>query len=231
MNDTDIIDNHQMSLLRPFYTPIYSFKFKKHKEYKEKVLNYLEDEELYKKNTRRRTLQFSHPNLHKEPIFEEYTQFFKECIAIAMDDYGHIPEFCMTGLWATKHKSNVGFHHLHTHNNSFFGGVYYFDGDEKAAGTAFYSPHRYASQIVPARNNKPLRNQHSLKLKWEEGRLIIFPAWAAHDTPVNYSEKTRTILSFNVMPLGKTNTDAFDRYNYQDISNAEMINNMDEVDK
>lgn len=225
-----MIENNNMKIIKPFYTPLYTFKYDKHEEYKEKVLNFLDDEELYKKNTRRPSLKFTHPNLHKEEAIKDFTDFFKRCIAFAMDDYGYIPEFCMTGLWATKHDPNIGFHHMHSHHNSFFGGVYYLDGGENTGGTVFYAPHRYSQQITPARNGKSLRMRHSQNIPFEEGKLVIFPAWATHDTAINRSNKPRTILSFNVMPLGKTNTDPFDRYNYQSVDNVEMVNYLEDLD-
>ena len=72
-----------------------------------------------------------------------------------------------------------------------------------------------------------MRNQQSIP--WEEGKLIIFPAWAVHDTAINRSDRARTILSFNVMPLGKTNIDPFDRYHYQSVDNVEMINYIEDT--
>jgi hypothetical protein len=119
---------------------------------------------------------------------------------------------------------------MHSHHNSFFGGVYYLDGGEKTGGTIFYAPHRYAQQITPAKNGKSLRMRNSQNIPFEEGKLVIFPAWATHDTVINRSDKTRTILSFNVMPLGKTNTDPFDRYNYQSVDNVEMVNYLEDLD-
>jgi len=34
---------------------------------------------------------------------------------------------------------------------------------------------------------------------------------------------------FNVMPLGKTNIDPFDRYHYQSVDNVEMINYIEDT--
>ena len=40
---------------------------------------------------------------------------------------------------------------------------------------------------------------------------------------LDVSGSVRHVLAFNSMPVGMTTSDEFDRYNYQDISAAEMI--------
>jgi hypothetical protein len=45
---------------------------------------------------------------------------------------------------------------------------------------------------------------------------------------MNNVSKTRTIISFNIMPVGKTNNDCFDRYDYKQAEPSEMINELSE---
>jgi uncharacterized protein (TIGR02466 family) len=215
-----------MEKLHLFSVPIFKFKFEQHNELKQTFVDYLADEKLYEKNTRRTTLYFTEPNLHKEKIFEPFTNFINNSVEKVFTELNYVPSFNITGMWATKHKKN-GFHHRHQHYNSFIAGVYYLDG-KNASGTIFHSPYQI-SPIAPAKIKKEvIVLNRTYSSNFEEGTLVIFPAWLEHSTVSNGdSEHTRTILSFNVMPVGKTNTDPFDRYNYQDITEADMMDNYD----
>jgi uncharacterized protein (TIGR02466 family) len=128
-------------------------------------------------------------------------------------------------MWATQHPLG-GYHHQHPHSNSFLAGIYYLDGDADTGGTDFYPPYYHHNIIVPARIKGAERTflKSSEKMPFEEGTLIIFPAWLVHGTRKHGSEKKRTVLSFNVMPIGKTNVDLFDRFNYQAVEPEDMIN-------
>lgn len=211
-----------------FSIPIYEKYYGNHETFKQSVSEYLFDDNNYQRNTSRETLKFTHPNLHKEPAFQPFVEFLKEGIAEAFTDLGYVPSFNITGIWATRHIAG-GYHHRHVHNNSFIAGVYYFNGIEgKTPGTTFYSDWK-PNLIKPAMLTPPrLKLSYSHTSFFEEGKLIIFPAWLEHNTPPNVPGSDRIILSFNCMPVGKTNNDPFDRYNYQSIENAEMISYNDE---
>ena len=219
-----------MQIRELFGIPLYKKRYEHHHVDKEVIMRYLENDDLYKKNTFKETLKLSHPNLHKEVMFMPFVDFVKESLATAFVDLGFEPNFEITAMWATRH-INGGFHHRHTHGNSFLAGVYYLDGPDNASGTNFYNPVHYHRMILPARiKGKQQRYKGGVTIPWEEGNLIIFPAWLMHDTNINTGDKYRTILSFNCMPVGKTTYDTFDRYNYQTIENADLVNYKDELD-
>jgi len=94
--------------------------------------------------------------------------------------------------------------------------------------------HSYHSIIHPARQRGRSQNRNSLSShteRFEEGTLIIFPAWLPHDTARNNMQRTNTtryILSFNSMPVGSTNVDMFDRYDYPDPSKMKLITKLDD---
>ena len=213
-----------------FGIPLYKRKYEYHSVDKQLVMGYLENEEIYEKNTFRDTLKLSHPNLHKEVLFTPFIDFVKDSLTQAFIDLGYEPSFEITAMWATRHIKG-GFHHRHTHGNSFLAGVYYFDGPDNSSGTNFYNPVHYHRVILPARiPGKTQKFKGGMTIPWEEGSLVIFPAWLMHDTNYNSDDKYRTILSFNCMPVGKTTYDTFDRYNYQSIENADLVNYKDELD-
>ncbi len=221
--------SNTMEHINLFSVPIYKFRFAEHETCKSKIMNYLNNDEVYKDNSRGH-LEFTSPNLHKLPEFEEFKNFVIDSSKEVMTNLGYVPSLQLTGLWATRHRE-FGFHHRHSHGNSFLAGVYYLNGTSNNSGTTFFNGNRN-TQIVPARlSNRSLKIPYQWTSKFEEGTLLIFPSWLEHETSVNRLEHTnsiRHILSFNIMPLGKTNSDEFDRFNYLDVSDADMISRRDD---
>jgi hypothetical protein len=62
---------------------------------------------------------------------------------------------------------------------------------------------------------------HQYHEPFEEGKLVIFPAWLRHTTKTSKNEK-RQVIGFNTMPIGMTTTDQHDRYYYQDFRDKPM---------
>ena len=221
-----------MNRMDLFSIPIYKMEFEDHGKYKDQWVEYISQPEICKDATRRSTLKFTHPNLHKEEMFLPFTNFASECLNTVMGDLGFEPHIQMTGLWGTIQEEG-GYHHRHTHGNSFLAGVYYLEGNSNNSGTTFINPLKEHRQIIPRRKTgKSLRILNQFDTKFEEGVLYIFPAWLEHQTNVNKMAVTgsvRKILSFNSMPVGKTNNDPFDRYNYPDTNNLDMVRGLNEL--
>jgi uncharacterized protein (TIGR02466 family) len=211
---------------------LFQNNFEQHEQYKPAMIEYLSDRSVFEKNTNTDRLLFTHPNLNKQEPFKPLTDFVNSNLTEIFPLLGFKPSFQLTGMWATKHPRN-GFHHRHNHGNSFMAGIYYLDGeDNNSSGTNFYSTHYYNNMIIPARLENYGRARHSISsletIPFQQGKLIIFPSWAIHDTNMNNVSKTRTIISFNIMPVGKTNNDCFDRYDYKQAEPSEMINELSE---
>jgi uncharacterized protein (TIGR02466 family) len=217
IENTEYTINNNLIGKNLFGIPIYKTRFKHHSVLKPKWLEYLSDKENFRKNTRTGRLLFTSPNIHKEKIFEPLKEFVEDSLKLVMKDGGFTPDIALTGMWATVHPDG-GFHHRHHHHNAYWAGVYYLDGSINSAGTTFYSPHYYNTIMSPKREKSaPSRMRNEYTSKFEEGTLVIFPAWLQHATASNdlrSSGKYRKIISFNSMPVGATNTDPFDRYNY-----------------
>jgi Putative 2OG-Fe(II) oxygenase len=224
-----MVDMNRMDL---FSIPVYRIKFEDHKKYKDQWIEYLSQPEVCKDTTRRKTLKFTHPNLHKEEMFLPFTNFASECLYAVMGDLGFEPQIQMTGLWGTIQEEG-GYHHRHTHGNSFLAGVYYLEGNQNNSGTTFFNPSKEHRQIIPRRLvGRTTRINNQIDTKFEEGILYIFPAWLEHQTNTNRMAITgsvRKILSFNSMPVGKTNNDPFDRYNFPNTAGLDMINGYSEM--
>jgi uncharacterized protein (TIGR02466 family) len=217
-----------MEELNLFSTPIWKFKFQDHTLYKDKMMSYLNNPDVYKDNTRNSRLYFTGPNLDKLEEFSELKNFIHESLKQVMINLGCEPSIQFTGMWSTKHEDS-GYHHRHSHSNSFLTGVYYLSGTNANSGTIFYNNNRYNRVIMPARlkgvSEKKMLSSHSNP--FEEGTLVIFPAWLEHDTYINNINRTnsvRHIVSFNTMPLGMTNQDEFDRWSYPDGRDHPLVN-------
>ena len=164
-------------------------------------------------------------------MFAPFTEFVHSALEYAMKDCGYVPSIKMTAMWGTKHEEG-GYHHDHVHHNSMWGGVYYLDGASNSSGTTFTNTHRYGQAIDPARiPDARQRITYRSTVRFDEGLLVIFPAWLPHHTGRNELARTgaiRRILSFNAMPVGATNVDPFDRYSYPDPTNLKMQNGWNE---
>ena len=223
MNNNE--NKHSMKMLDIFRVPVYSFKFKEHQQFKQDWTKFI-DEYEYKKTQKH--FLITDPNLHKRELFNPLRVFFLECVYSVLSDIGFDNDVGITSMWATKHLRD-NYHHSHTHGNSFFAGVYYLNSDsEEASSTVFENP--IFDFISLIRINKPDAERprtsssydHQYKERFEEGKLVIFPAWLRHHVKSNKNEN-RQIIGFNTMPIGITATDPFDRYVYQDFRNLPMF--------
>jgi hypothetical protein len=204
-----------------FSTPLYTFTFENHSLLKEKTIEYLLNEEIYNKYSGYAShIKISHPNLHKEPIFQEYHDFMFECMRFAMDDMGYVPNISTTAMWATKQQRGQ-FHHPHKHGNTFLAGVFYFHGNDVTSGTDFLKPENLL-QINPTKNKKPEKMSARYSSPFIEGDFIVFPAWTMHGTLPNRSLEDRYILGINSMPVGKTLDEPYDRFVYPDANSLNL---------
>jgi len=216
-----------MEELNLFPTTIWRFKFQDHNLYKDKIMTYLNNPEVYIDNTRNNRLYFTNPNLDKLQEFSELKNFIHDSLKEVMTNLGYEPSIQFTGMWSTKHE-DTGYHHRHSHSNSFLTGVYYLSGTNNNSGTIFYNNNRYHRILMPARlRGVPEKINSNFRTQFDEGTLIIFPAWLEHDTYTNNMAATnsvRHIVSFNTMPLGMTTHDEFDRWSYPDGRDLPMVN-------
>ena len=123
-----------MEELNLFATPIWRFRFQDHATYKDKMMSYLDGTDVYQDNTRNNKLYFTHPNLDKSQEFLELKNFIHESLNQVLINLGYQPSIQFTGMWATKHE-DTGYHHRHSHGNSFLTGVYYLSGTNNNSGT------------------------------------------------------------------------------------------------
>jgi hypothetical protein len=162
-----------MEELKLFSVPVWKFKFQDHAVYKDKMMSYLNNPDVYKNNSSSTRLYFTTPNLDKLEEFSELKNFIHVSLKQTMVNSGFKPNIQLTGMWSTKQENN-GYHHRHTHANSFLTGVYYMSGTSANSGTIFYNPLKYNRIFLPARlegTSEKLTSSYSNP--FEEGTLIV----------------------------------------------------------
>lgn len=73
------------------------------------------------------------------------------------------------------------YHSWHIHNSSIFSCVYYLDIAQDTPKTTFR-----------------LFDKSEIEIEMNEGEILIFPSYLEHISKSNQSEKTKTIISFNI---------------------------------
>ena len=196
-----------------FFTPVWVYQYPDFVNDHEFLVRYLSQDDLYLVDRERNGLQTTKSNLHKDPKIQRLTDFVIESAKSSMEDMGYLPSCGITSMWATRQRKG-GFHHMHSHANSFLGGTFYLFDSGDASGTTFANMDFNKYVIQPAEDStkeKMLKSVYDIPFRM--GSLILFPAWATHLTNPTESDY-RLVVAMNIMPIGKTNTDHYDRYNY-----------------
>lgn len=199
-----------------FPTPVWVYRFTDFDKHKADMYRYFEQPEIWLENEKRNNLVATRANLHKEALLSPFISFVQKSLEDVMGRLGYQQSVGITSMWGTKHYKG-GFHHFHTHRNSFLGAVFYMRDDSgKSFGTTFHNMNNAMYQIQPAFDStKAQYFKSSETAPFDIGSLLVFPAWVPHSThPCEGDE--RVVVAVNAMPIGMTNSDHYDRYNYSD---------------
>ena len=207
---------------RLFFTPVWRYQYPDWENECEIFIKYLSRDDLYLNERERNNLVITRANLHKEPAMKRITEFVQSSCEDAMDILGYERSCGITSMWCTKQREG-GFHHRHLHANSYLGAsMAIFDSGEDSNGTIFDDMEISRQVIQPAANPARRRLLPPVEvMPFIPGTLLVFPSWAVHHTSPNRSMR-RINLGANIMPIGKTNQDHFDRYNFPDPLTLDM---------
>ena len=81
----------------------------------------------------------------------------------------------ITNIWFQQY-SKGDYHGWHNHGECQFANVYFLDLPDTKMTTQFYK-------------EEPI--------EVEEGTILTFPSWLIHSSPINTSNKTKTVIAFN----------------------------------
>jgi len=141
----------------------------------------------------------THTHLHHETAFAELTRCVLAAATqfMALMDYRQEP-LEITGCWANI--SPVGAtHHMHSHPNNLFSGVYYVQAASGANTISFYDPRPQAHVIAPHIQKTSGANASVVFPEARAGRFYLFPGWLQHSVEANGSDRDRISVSFNLM--------------------------------
>tara|TARA_B110000503_G_C7099365_1_gene393095 strand:+ start:158 stop:793 length:636 start_codon:yes stop_codon:yes gene_type:complete len=111
--------------------------------------------------------------------------------------------------WANKANSS-GSHRMHVHPNSFISGIYYLS--DSPSPTYFEDPRYQLRSGWFVATDHPIQDS-----VWtcpsDTGSLVLFPSWLPHFTEGQPFDGWRYSISFNVIPVGVTNSGSLTEMN------------------
>lgn len=89
---------------------------------------------------------------------------------------------------------------IHVHPNCHLSGVYYVSLKAPECGSIFFRDPRVAGTMMrPPIGQETHFTATEVRMRPEEGRMYVFPAWLEHGVEVNRSDRDRVSISFNVL--------------------------------
>ena len=110
----------------------------------------------------------------------------------------------ITESWINVTKTG-GFHHLHTHPNSFISGVMYISADAEKDKIYFHKKDSLFILDIET-DNYIITNSNKWWLPAKPGTLYLFPSLLSHEVVKTDSEHLRVSLSFNTFLKGIIST-------------------------
>ena len=166
---------------------IIKFKFDKHLEVKDKLLNLINDAPFTKINN-------DMDNINKTDFYisgleKDYVDYVKPKIVNFLykcfESY-NIGGFELGYMWFQQYSKN-NTHKWHTHKNTNFACVYFLEMPDSSQKTLI----------------KNFGSDDLIKYEAEEGDIIIFPGYLSHSSPLINTDSRKTIISFNISIIGK----------------------------
>lgn len=129
------------------------------------------------------------------------------CAQAVFQDMGYDPAYQpgIDNMWANVNP-RYGYNKSHFHPNVLWSGVYYVQVPTDAGKITFYDPRTEALMLQPkyaAGYERRSVSQDEISYDPVEGRIVIFPAWLAHDVGPNMCELDgpdgdRISVAFNI---------------------------------
>jgi uncharacterized protein (TIGR02466 family) len=135
----------------------------------------------------------------------------KDFILTLVNHYGKILgydyESYRFGQSWVSHKHPGQHHTMHSHPNSLISGVFYFgEPTDKTPAIKFHksvggvnTSYLYPKFVKDKRKLKYAQEEFSIK--FTPGLLLLFPSYLHHSVPLNETDKVRSSLAFNIVPV------------------------------
>lgn len=138
----------------------------------------------------------NHPEMEtlRLQLLDKVSLFVRETEAPSKDVDAYV-----TQSWIN-YTEKGGYHHRHSHQNSYISGVIYLDADATYDSITFYR--KYMPQItIDAAHMTPYNSQTNT-YSVSTGDVVLFPSWLEHEVGKVIRDETRVSLAFNVFLKG-----------------------------
>ena len=125
-----------------------------------------------------------------------FENFSKTCI---LDIYEYSTDIQVTTSWFTRTLPN-GYTKNHSHCNSWFSAVVYFDEYEEESNKLILNTD--PPRLLVNKKSDNIFNGYSLTVPPRKNLMVLFPSEMRHETDLNKSNQIRYCLAFNIMPKG-----------------------------
>ncbi len=90
------------------------------------------------------------------------------------------------------------FNTKHNHPNSYFSAAYYIKTNKDSGHIKFFDPKEVKTMYSPAVSELNEFSTNIVRIKPEEGKLLLFPSYLHHSVEENISDEDRIVISFNL---------------------------------
>jgi uncharacterized protein (TIGR02466 family) len=153
-------------------------------------------------------------DMARRPEYADLIDLVLQCAHAVFQDMGYDPDYLpgIDNMWANVNP-RLGYNKNHFHPNVLWSGVYYVKVPPNCGRITFYDPRTEALMVSP----KFVPGRERRRQAWDEisydpveGRILLFPAWLAHDVEPNLcdlagADGDRISIAFNVVQ-GKPNS-------------------------
>jgi ectoine hydroxylase-related dioxygenase (phytanoyl-CoA dioxygenase family) len=161
--------------------PFYVYDVVNHKKLKCSFLDHIssmENQSLIENGQSISNTDWATPKDIERPYFYLIFPIMQEVIAKVSIAWG-MPNLRMLNYWFQQYKKG-DYHEWHSHNDALFSCVYYLDMADDNPKTTFNLKGR------------------EINIHVSEGQILIFPGFLPHTSKENKTDKTKTIISFNI---------------------------------
>lgn len=146
-------------------------------------------------------------DMARRPEYADLVDLILHCAQAVFQDMGYDPAYQpgIDNMWANVNP-RFGYNKSHFHPNVLWSGCYYVQAPPNAGRITFYDSRTEAMMVAPKFAPDRERRQQALEdISYDpvEGRILLFPAWLAHDVEPNMCELDspagdRISVAFNI---------------------------------
>lgn len=195
--------------MKPVLYPLFSIPLFKNKIYADysKIINAVGAIEYESSDSREDGPGFL--SVSKSVLDSPELLFLKEEIQYNIELYInelHVSDsisFNIVRSWVVKHAQG-DYGALHSHKNSLFSGIFYFNVNKDSGELTFRSNHPtiFENTLMPNITNFNIVNSPEWNVVPENGDILIFPSHLKHKIGENKSDITRYCIAFDVFASG-----------------------------